>query len=52
MQIKEYLHFLLMLIPTLLLLGAVALTVAIPEKTASGDIAQPPAAKDQVTPSN
>ncbi|MGH8676263.1 MAG: hypothetical protein ACREVG_18390 [Burkholderiales bacterium] len=52
MQIKEYLHLLLMLIPTLLLLGAVALTVAIPEKTASGEVAQPAATQDQVTPSN
>ena len=52
MQIKEYLHFLLMLIPTLLLLGAVALTVAIPEKTPSGEVAKPAATQDQVTPSN
>ena len=50
MQIKEYLHFLLMLIPTLLLLGAVALTVAIPERTAGGEITQPAATQGQATP--
>ena len=49
MQIKEYLHLLLMLIPTLLLLGAVAATVALPERAASEQSAQPPAARGQAS---
>ena len=50
MQIKEYLHFLLMLIPTLLLLGAVAVTVALP--TASDDAVRPASVHDQAKPAN
>ena len=52
MQIKEYLHFLLMLIPTLLLLGALAATVALPERAVSEQSAQPAAAHEQVSPAN
>ena len=52
MQIKEYLHFLLMLIPTLLLLSAVAATIALPERTASEQSARPAAAQNQASPVN